>query len=239
MATFVLVHGGLHGSWCWESVIDRLRDGGHQVEAIDFPGRPHGPSASTIDMASYVDAITPAIDRADEPVVLVAHSLGGVAASLAAESRASEITRLFFVNALLLNDGEHALEVVLRGGPDSVLAREGAIVPSADGDGMILDSHTTAIEAFYNRCDPVVAASAAARLVPEPLKPLLEPIRLTADRFGAIRKTYIGARHDHALPWELQQSMSGAYSADFVELAGDHSPFLSAADDLLTVLTSR
>jgi hypothetical protein len=29
--------------------------------------------------------------------------------------------------------------------------------------------------------------------------------------------------------------MSDAYSAKFVELDGDHSPFFSATDDLLTV----
>jgi len=31
MATFVLVHGAWHGSWCWKRVRKALQDQGHQV----------------------------------------------------------------------------------------------------------------------------------------------------------------------------------------------------------------
>ena len=38
MARIVLVHGAFGGAWCWEPVPGRLRDAGHEVEAIDLPG---------------------------------------------------------------------------------------------------------------------------------------------------------------------------------------------------------
>ena len=38
MATFVLVHGGGHGGWCWKPVVERLRAGGHAVYAPTLTG---------------------------------------------------------------------------------------------------------------------------------------------------------------------------------------------------------
>jgi pimeloyl-ACP methyl ester carboxylesterase len=237
MTTFILVHGGMHGSWCWEPVLEPLRAAGHGVKAIDLPGRPGGPVVATIDIASYVDVVTDAVDRANEPVVLVVHSLGGVAGMLTAESRPQAISRLVFINSLLPRDGEGAFQTLIEGGPGCVLLREGALIPADDGTTISVDSPETLIDAFYNRCDPAVAKQAASQVCPEPLPPLLETVSVTAARFGSVPKTYIGAKDDHVLPWALQQRMSDTYSAQFVELDGDHSPFLSATDDLLTVLT--
>lgn len=31
MTTFILVHGGWHGGWCWKRVATRLRRSGHEV----------------------------------------------------------------------------------------------------------------------------------------------------------------------------------------------------------------
>ena len=38
MATFVLVHGGWHGGWCWQKVIPFLEAAGHQVYAPTLTG---------------------------------------------------------------------------------------------------------------------------------------------------------------------------------------------------------
>ncbi len=236
MTMFVLVHGGMHGSWCWEPISGPLRAAGHQVTPVELPGRPGGHQSSSISMASYVDVITVAIDDASGPVVLAVHSLGGVAASLAAESRAESISRLVFVNALLVNDGESAIGALLSRGEESALARAGALVPSPDGATIATASVETAIEAFYNCCEPDVAREAAMKLVPEPLPPAMEQLSITAGRFGTVPKTYVGSRNDHVLPWAMQTAMADAYSAKFIELTGDHSPFLSATEDLLAVL---
>jgi pimeloyl-ACP methyl ester carboxylesterase len=236
MTTYVLVHGGMHGSWCWEPMLEPLRAAGHRVDAVNLPGRDGSPAVATLDIASYVDVVVAAIDRADEPVVLAVHSLGGVAAMLAAESRWRAISRMVFVNSLLLRDGEGALAAFEQWGPACVLRREGALVFSPDGATVFVDSPETGVDAFYNRCDPAAAQQAAAQLCPEPLPPLLEPVAVTAARFGSVPKTYVGSKNDHVLPWTVQQRMSNTYSARFVELSGDHSPFMSATDDLLTVL---
>jgi hypothetical protein len=37
MTTYVLVHGALHGSWCWDRVAGPLRDAGHAADADHSP----------------------------------------------------------------------------------------------------------------------------------------------------------------------------------------------------------
>jgi len=58
----VLVHGGLHGAWCWEHVLPLLREDGYTASAPDLPGMgqdrtplPEVSLASTADfLAAYV-----------------------------------------------------------------------------------------------------------------------------------------------------------------------------------------
>lgn len=79
MSTFVLVHGSWHAAWCWYKIVPRLERAGHRAIAIDLPG--HGldqTPLTDVTMDSYVDAIGGAVDEAGEPVVLVAHSRGGI-----------------------------------------------------------------------------------------------------------------------------------------------------------------
>jgi hypothetical protein len=53
------------------------------------------------------------------------------------------------------------------------------------------------------------------------------PLRVTGDGFGSVPKIYVGSRDDRVLPWRFQLQLSKAAGAQFVELRGDHSPFLS------------
>jgi len=40
LSTFVLIHGGWHGAWCWDRVVPLLEQAGHEVVRFDLPG--HG-----------------------------------------------------------------------------------------------------------------------------------------------------------------------------------------------------
>ena len=37
MTTFALLHGAWHGAWCWERLIEPLRERGHGAIAVDLP----------------------------------------------------------------------------------------------------------------------------------------------------------------------------------------------------------
>jgi hypothetical protein len=63
VATFVLVHGGWHGGWCWRAVAPLLRQAGHTVHAPTLTGL--GEHAHLL--ASGVDLDLHARDRAAGP----------------------------------------------------------------------------------------------------------------------------------------------------------------------------
>ena len=77
MTPVVLVHGGMHGSWCWDTVRPFLAS---PTVAVDLPGRGTRPA----DLASVTldDSVAAVLDDAEragfERFVLVGHSLGGV-----------------------------------------------------------------------------------------------------------------------------------------------------------------
>ena len=95
MSTYVLVHGSWHAAWCWYKIVPRLEQAGHRAIAIDLPGHGRdGTPVGDVTMQHYVDAIGSAIDAAGEPVILVAHSRGGIAVTQAAEAHAERVRLL-------------------------------------------------------------------------------------------------------------------------------------------------
>jgi pimeloyl-ACP methyl ester carboxylesterase len=82
MATFMLVHGACTGGWCWEKVTPLLEANGHRVCAPDLPGlgNDNTPPAN-VTLADNVEKLSRLLDKMEEPVVLVGHSLGGITIS--------------------------------------------------------------------------------------------------------------------------------------------------------------
>ena len=79
MATYVLVHGAWHGSWEWEHLTPFLEAEGHRVIAVDLP-------RTTLE--ANAEAVRDAVDTADEPVILLGHSAGGMFADRSRRARA-------------------------------------------------------------------------------------------------------------------------------------------------------
>ncbi|XP_022148531.1 salicylic acid-binding protein 2-like [Momordica charantia] len=102
---FVLVHGACHGAWSWYKVAALLRSAGHRVTAVDMAG-------SGIDrreaerLRSFSEYVGPLRDAmaavaAEEKVVLVGHSQGGLCISKAMESFPDKISVAVFVAAAM------------------------------------------------------------------------------------------------------------------------------------------
>jgi pimeloyl-ACP methyl ester carboxylesterase len=231
MTTFVLVHGGFHGAWCWEHITGPL-SAHHAVDAVNLPGRS---GAERPGLAAYLDTVATAVDRAEPPVVLVGHSLGGVVVSQFVEHRPGAVAGLVLVNALLVENGEAALPKMQSIGDDWFFMRPGALNIAEDGSTFSV-APDIAIEGFYNCCQPADAEWAAAQLCPEPLGLVTVPLQISSEGFGSVPKTYLGGRHDRVVPWWFQQKMSTAAGAPLVDLGGDHSPFLSVPDELVAHL---
>ncbi|KAJ6738987.1 ESTERASE PIR7A-RELATED [Salix koriyanagi] len=102
---FVLVHGSGHGAWCWYRLVPLLRSSGHTVTAIDLAASGIDPQQIN-DLRSISDYIKPLRDLLaslppNEKVILVGHSLGGLALSQTMERLPSKISAAVFLTALM------------------------------------------------------------------------------------------------------------------------------------------
>ncbi|CAK9166414.1 unnamed protein product [Ilex paraguariensis] len=99
---FVLVHGGCHGAWCWYRVATLLRAAGHRVTAAASGINPkqlyelHTISDYLEPLLSFMAALP-----SEERVVLVGHSAGGIAISVAIERFPQKVAVAVFAAAVM------------------------------------------------------------------------------------------------------------------------------------------
>jgi pimeloyl-ACP methyl ester carboxylesterase len=242
MATYsvkriVLVHGAGHGAWCWEEVAPLLSAAGFDVVAIDLPGLGADrtpPRDVTLD--GYRAAVVDAVVAAPAPVTLVGHSMGGIPISLAAETEPQWIERLIYLAALLPKDGERLTDLVAADQGPSATPTTG---PWNQTDALELDP-LMAREIFYNTCDVEKAQRAAARLRPQATRPMYEPARLSAARWGSVPKTYIVCEQDQALPPGKQHWFCERMpEVRKLSMNTDHSPFYSDPQGLAALIAAE
>jgi pimeloyl-ACP methyl ester carboxylesterase len=74
MAGLLLIHGALHGPWCWDGFARRLTAEGHEIRAVDLRPR----KGMWRRVRGYVDEAERAAAAFAAPPILVGHSLGGL-----------------------------------------------------------------------------------------------------------------------------------------------------------------
>jgi pimeloyl-ACP methyl ester carboxylesterase len=120
--TIVLVHGAFAENSSWDGVIDPLLDAGYSV--IAAPNTLRGVSTDASMVSDLVRTI-------DGPVVLAAHSYGGMVISNV-DAGAGEITGLVYVAAFAPDAGESAFSLAGMF-PGSTLGDAVQPTPRADG----------------------------------------------------------------------------------------------------------
>jgi pimeloyl-ACP methyl ester carboxylesterase len=120
--TIILVHGAFAESASWDGVIDPLERAGHRVIAAANPLR---------GVASDAAAVGDLVRTIDGPVVLVAHSYGGMVISNV-DADAGDIAGLVYVAAFAPEPGESAFSLAGMF-PGSTLGEVVQPVPRGDG----------------------------------------------------------------------------------------------------------
>ncbi|WP_235037865.1 MULTISPECIES: alpha/beta fold hydrolase [unclassified Novosphingobium] len=114
MATFVLVHGGGHGGWCFQPLAAILRAEGHLVYAPSLTGladRQHLLSAET-DLDMQIEDIARLMEFEDLcEVILVGYSYGGMVITGAADRTSARTGHLVYLDAAIPLDGEALVDV--------------------------------------------------------------------------------------------------------------------------------
>ncbi|MCH8297333.1 MAG: alpha/beta fold hydrolase [Chloroflexi bacterium] len=243
MTTFVLVHGASHGSWCWDKVVPLLEAQGHRAVAVDLPGNTYGEfdiPAAQVTLDAYANHVCKVLDQLDEPVILVGHSLGGLAITQTAEYRPSKIRTLVYLTAVLIGRGEAFIPVESRDAESvrKALHREGKNTVSDDLSAIhYLEEGLR--DLFYNDCSDDDFAWAKSMLVPQPVSPYIDRMQTTDENFGRVPRVYIECLKDQALSPEIQKEMYTKLPCErVISMDTGHSSFLSAPEELVRHLVS-
>jgi len=226
--TFVLVHGGAHGSWCWDRVLPHLN---RPAIAVDLPGRGSRPaSLEAVTLDDFVDAVTEDIEnRCDGPVVLVGHSLAGITLPRVAERIPDRLAHLVFVACTVPEEGTAVLDDL---SPDvELLAKENSEHPVA----MTLPDEI-ASQMFCNDMDEEQTRFVLDHLVAEAWLPMRTPTQLAGLRQG-LPATYVKLLQDQSVPPLLQDKMIGNVGAPrVIEMEAGHNAMISEPEALARIL---
>lgn len=165
MATYVLVHGGGHGGWCYQRVARLLRAAGHEVYAPTLTGlgeRSHLVSPD-VDLDLQIRDITSLLHHEDlRDVILVGHSYGGMVITGAADRAADRVGKLVYLDAANPKNGESLVDVT--NGYIEFIRPHGRVI---DGVEMVLLPAPDAA-LLYGVTDPDDVAWMAERLTGHP-----------------------------------------------------------------------
>ncbi|MEU1317177.1 alpha/beta hydrolase [Streptomyces tibetensis] len=183
--TVVLVHGAMHTPWIVDPLRERLTALGIESLAVQLPSS-NPDSAAAQGLTEDVAVLRAAVEAVAGPVVLAAHSYGGVPATwIAAES--DQVVELVYIAAFALEPGTSMMEGV--GGdfpPTWNHSPDGLAVKAGDAE-----------ESIFSGVDPVVTGEAVKRLN-------WQGMRAFTEKLGAaptdVPLTYVVATGDPALP---------------------------------------
>ena len=115
MATFLLVHGAWHGSWCWKRVRKTLQARGHDVFTPTLTGigeRSHLLSRQ-VNLDTHILDVENLIRWEDlQDVILCGHSYGGCVVGGVADRVPERIRALVYLDAFVLESGENLAQHV-------------------------------------------------------------------------------------------------------------------------------
>jgi len=192
--TFVLVHGGGHGGWCWERVAEPLRAAGHLVLAPSLTGladRSHLLSPA-IDLVTQIADIVNLLNWEDlKDVILVGHSYGGMVITGVADRARERIGHMVYYDAAHPKNGTPLWPMPAaapaqpaqsagqgNASPRSRGPNPAAMVRNVNGVDLILFPDKQFINGALGVTKAEDVAWLMAKLTPHPAKCFFQPLNL-------------------------------------------------------------
>ena len=233
MATFVLVHGAMHGGWCWRDVHRRLSQRGHDVHRPTLTGQGDRRSGLTPEVGvdthvADLDALLWFEDLSE--VHLVLHSYAGVLAGPLAARAEERLASVVYLGAFVTGPGQCLLDVE----PPEVAERYRRQVAEA-GEGWFVPTSDAFLHQWGIR-EPDQRRWVGARLTAFPFRCQIEPTEFDPGALGRLRKVYV-AHTDPPLP-SLGRFAEAARAAGWEthELACGHDMMLAAPGETADLL---
>ena len=207
--TVVLVHGGFVDGSGWEDVYKLLRKDGYKVNVVQNP---------TISLADDVATTKRAISAANEPVVLVGHSYGGVVITEAGND--PNVVGLVYIAAFAPDTGESVSSLIKDPPPGAPVP---PILPPVDGY-LFLDKEKFPAS-FAADVDAERAEFMADSQVPWGVEALSG--RISEPAWRSKPSWYLVATDDKMIPPPAQRFMSERAGSTVVEAPGSHAIYVS------------
>ena len=232
----VFVHGAWYGGWCWDRVGRGLAERGFAVAAPDLPGRGgDGVDVGQVSLSDCVERLAGVVLSSPEPVVLVAHSLGGVSATAMTEEQPDSVAAVVFVGAFLPVSGSAAVDVIRA---DEASAMREIRRLSADGRSSIVAGDRVD-EVLWTGCSPEDIAAARGRVVAESTELARERVHWSVEGFGRRPRFYVECNRDRVISPAAQRRMwTETPCAEVYSLATGHAPFFATPDRLAEIIVS-
>lgn len=183
MATYVLVHGGGHGGWCYQPMARIMRSQGQEVYAPTLTGlgeREHL-VCPEVDLDMHITDVVKLLQFEDlREVILVGHSYGGMVITGIADRATDRIGHIVYLDAANPENGQSLVDVA---GPYMDAARAGARV--VDGVELVLYPGEDPMN-YYGVTDPKQLEWMKPKLTPHPWKCFEQKLELHNE--AAMRK---------------------------------------------------
>lgn len=226
--TFVLVPGAWHGAWCWSRVTSLLRAQGHQVFTVTQTGlgeRSHLLSRSiTID--TFIQDVVSVIEWEDlTNVVLVGHSFGGVTISGVADRIPNRLSRLIYLDALVLQDGESPFDSFA---PEMVAARRKAAELATGGLGIPVPDPKD-----FGVTDPSDSAWVRAKCTPHPISTYESKLSLKHPVGNGLPLAYVAVRPLYANRANVRSMVRANPRWNYTEMDAGHDMMVTSPQPLV------
>jgi pimeloyl-ACP methyl ester carboxylesterase len=233
MATFVLVHGGVLGGWCWRKITPLLRAGGHAVYTPTLTGFGERAHLLTpeVGLATNIRDVAEVLFYEDlHEVILVGHSFAGMLLAGVAARATDRLGRLIYLDAELPKHGQSFFDI-----HPEIRARWAAHLTELNGVRVRAPHGRDWITGVWQVTDPADVAWMEARLTPMPLRPCEEPLHLPDDLAPQLPRSYIWCNQgsDQFSPAAEQARADGW---DYHELAASHLAPVTAPQALAALL---
>jgi pimeloyl-ACP methyl ester carboxylesterase len=225
-----MIHGSWHCGWAWQSVMRHLAGKGHVTHAPTLPG--HGPQAERrgIKHQDCVSAVIAYIhERCLEDITLVGHSFGGTVVQKLAEELPDRITRMVFLDALIVEDGHCVFDVL----PSEYAALFNDLAKASSNNSMLIPWEIWRDNFIQDASEPL-ARSLWEQLSPEPNQVNLDRLDLKRFYSLSIPRSFIYCRHDRALPPGYFHPRMSSRLGEFrlLEIDGSHEVMFTRPDEL-------
>lgn len=178
MATFVLVHGGMHGGWCYQRLARLLREAGHEVYCPTLSGlaeNRHRLDAS-INLETHIEDVASLLFHEDlSNVYLAGHSYGGMVITGVADRALERVGHLIFLDASHPKNGEALTDVA----PGMMEMAHGFMKVVNGAETVELPDEIGI--ASYGLPDPADWEWAKPRLAPQPWACFTQKLRLNRE----------------------------------------------------------